>query len=249
MIPPSDVSKSACGARFNPPPAEAIPWILEFVHEINQPLASLLTAVNACQRSFKAGRFSSGEASRSLERIAFLGERVAGLVSRLREHALGSAPRLVGVDLHTVLQDALRTLAERIRTERVKVEIHFGEDIPLVRGEEVRLGEVALNLLRNALDAMQTTKANQRRLTLTTRREGNQVEALIGDTGPGISMDLIERLFEPMPSAKSGGMGIGLAISREILNRLGGSLSAQSLPERGSMFCFSVPIWKKEKTA
>ena len=124
----------------------------------------------------------------------------------------------------------------------MKVEVSAAPDLPDVRGDRVHLQQVLLNLIINAMDALRESKVGERRITITAASTADgKVIVSVSDSGPGIAEDNLGKLFEPFFTTKSTGMGVGLAISQNLIEAHHGKLRAENLPEGGAVFHFTVP--------
>jgi signal transduction histidine kinase len=125
----------------------------------------------------------------------------------------------------------------------VSIEKEFDPSLPAIWGDRIQLQQVILNLVLNAAEAMRETASDPRRLNVvTSKKDDLYAEVSIRDTGPGIDKTVADRLFEPFYTTKSGGMGMGLAISRDIVKSLRGEIRAVNNPDRGAAFTFTVPF-------
>ena len=196
-------------------------------HEINQPL-SAMTAYAANARGFLE-RGDLAQAGDNLERILKLAGRIGTITGELRGFARKSTGAISVVNLSDVIDGALLLLRDRIRSSRATIQTE-----PLdhaVIGEAVRLEQVLVNLIQNALDAGQAGVA----ISLSVESDDRFVSLTVADNGPGLSDTARQSLFQPFSSTKREGLGLGLVISRDIMNGLGGELVALA-PEQGAAF-------------
>lgn len=199
-------------------------------HEINQPLAAIRAfADNAGQ--FLA-RGNSGAAERSLGTIAGLTERIAAITAGLRGFARKATGETEPLAIRAAIDGALLLLGHRLRHQGVDVSVEIAGE-PRVRAERVRLEQVLVNLIQNAIEALQGRP--DPRIRIAGAAEGGQVRVTVADNGPGLAPEIRRSLFMPFTTTKSSGLGLGLVISREILADLGGSLEAPE-QEAGAVF-------------
>ena len=207
-------------------------------HEINQPLTAMQMQLGSLRLLLDSGR--QADVHEGLRRIDGLLQRMAGLTGHLKTFARKSPAGLSErLRLGDVLEQALQLLAPRLRSEQV--ELHCETDSnAMVLGDAIRLEQVLLNLLNNALDAM--AGAEQRLLSVSIQRQGEQCLLRIGDTGGGIAAENLTRVFEPFFTTKpvGQGLGLGLAVSYGIVRELGGSLEVAN-GERGALFTLRLP--------
>ncbi|QTF94329.1 ATP-binding protein [Halomonas sp. BM-2019] len=208
-------------------------------HELNQPLAAIRAyAENA--RTFLE-RQRADEANHNLEQIVELTGRMAEISAQLRQFSRKSGELLTSVSVARCFDYALRLFQARLRDGGVEVERHWPAEAVWVRADLVRLEQVLVNLVGNALQAMGETP--KPRLTLSIEQAGNQVILGVADNGPGIPESHLGRIFEPFFTTKSPGkgLGLGLSISSRIIDDLGGRLEATNHPEGGALFRIHLP--------
>lgn len=216
-----------------------------FAHELNQPLASLLAAAQACIR---LGRERSGDRmlQTALEDLVVQAERAGELVRRLRDFAKGARTARAPVDVHATLENVLAGCRDTLRRHRIALDTNWAEAAPLVQADATLLGQAFSNLVRNAIEAMQATPAGQRRLTVVTRLNGAELEIEIMDRGGGISVEGVADLFEPFVSTKPHGTGLGLALTRAIIQAHGGRVWWKNHHGKGASFFVSLPLTPQE---
>ncbi|KAA0591926.1 two-component system C4-dicarboxylate transport sensor histidine kinase DctB [Azospirillum lipoferum] len=207
-------------------------------HEINQPLAAIRTFVASTR--LLAERGETAMVRDNLAMISDLAERMALLSGHLKEFARKGPARVEAVPVARAMDRALALLASRLREEEVQVDRSIPPDAR-VRGDAVRLEQVFVNLLRNAVDAMEG--GEERRLTLTAGRNGEGWEIRIRDTGTGIAEAHQFQLFDPFFTTKEvgQGLGLGLSLSYGIVRDFGGTLRAENNPDGGACFVVQLP--------
>ena len=200
-------------------------------HEINQPVAAIRAfAENAA--TF-LDRSAPDKASANLKQIVSLTERIGTITSELRAFARRKTPAEGSVALGSVLDGTLLLLGERARgVVTVKVAKALRQET--VRGDRIRLEQILINLLQNALDAVQWVR--DPKVVVEGRREGDTVRISVTDNGPGVDAEIADTLFSPFTSAKTGGLGLGLAIARDIAREFGGDISHTPGPGGGAVF-------------
>jgi signal transduction histidine kinase len=145
------------------------------------------------------------------------------------------------VDVNALILDACALAHDRLHSAHVLLRIHLTEDLPFVRGDRVGLQQVLWNLITNAIDSMRDSPHTSRALTLTSTVQAGAVQVAIHDTGPGVSEADVHRVFEPFFTTKPDGMGMGLSISRTIVEAHGGRLWVGQNGSPGAVFRFSLP--------
>ena len=209
-------------------------------HELNQPLAAILSNAHAAQRLLARGTASPAELADILRDIVADDERAAAVIRRLRTLLKKGEPDPRPLDIRDVVGDVLALMAGDLTARGVSVDADL-EPSP-VCGDPVQLQQVMINLLLNAADAMTTTDATARRLTVRSARvPGGLVRVCVADTGPGLPTGGGEKLFEPYHTTKPDGLGLGLSLSRSIVIAHGGRLWAEAAPGGGAAFCFTLP--------
>lgn len=203
-------------------------------HELNQPLAALRTLSDNATVLLQRGRVEDAHAN--LAHIAQLVERMSKIISQLKSFARKSPAELQPVALQRVIDDALFLMELRIRTERVDVRLDLPDEGAAAICDAIRLQQVLVNLIANALDAMKDT--HLKRLGIRVRQSGNTVTLCVSDTGCGIPPAIRGRLFEPFFTTKpqGAGLGLGLAISAGIVKEFGGSVRSRKNHPRGTEF-------------
>ena len=223
-------------------------------HELNNPLTHLVLAVTRLRQLFDgAGRQNAGvllaEAQSKLEHIADDLDRMTVIARELRLFASPQPTSREPVDLRDVLERAVRTVAETDPAHGVRIERRIAEEVGPADADPSRLVQVFVNLVRNALESLRECEPDREAtLTLSLRAVGDdRIAAEVADNGPGIAPDLSERIFEPFFTTKSygTGAGLGLAISRSLVQAVGGSLDVTSQLGRGTSFTVTLPRWRR----
>ena len=218
-------------------------------HEVNQPIAAAATNAQAALRWLHARPPDLEEVRQALARIVKDAMRAGDVVGRIRELIKKAPPRKDSVDIN----EAIREVIELTRSEAVKtgvsVRTELADSLPLIEGDRVQLEQVVLNLVVNAVQAMGTVADGVRDLLITTAQtEPNGVLVAVKDSGPGLAPDSVERIFDPFYSTKSGGLGMGLSISRSIVEAHEGHLWVTANEAPGAAFYFTVPTRSRGAT-
>jgi PAS domain S-box-containing protein len=211
-------------------------------HEINQPLSGIITNASTCLRMLNGEPPNIDGARETVRRTLRDGNRASDVITRLR--ALFSKREFTPepLDLNDATREVMALSLSDLQRNRVVLRSELAEDLPQVIGDRVQLQQVTLNLLRNASDAMVSIEDRPRELLIRTRREGDdRVRLSVQDAGAGVNPQDMERLFEAFYTTKSGGMGIGLSVSRSIIERHHGRLWADPNDGPGVTFSFSIP--------
>ncbi len=220
-------------------------------HEINQPLAGIITNASTCLRMLAADPPNIEGALETARRTIRDGNRASDVIARLRALFRKQGPVVESVDLNEAVREVIALLQGELERSAVVVRADLADDLPPVVGDRVQLQQVILNLLRNASDAMDGIEDRPRLLAISTGPDGHgSVRLSVRDAGAGIAPDTVGRLFEPFYTTKSDGMGIGLAVSRSIIDSHHGRLwAALNEDGPGATFAFTVPCGPWEAVA
>jgi PAS domain S-box-containing protein len=208
-------------------------------HEVNQPLAAVVANAHASQRWLDTDPPNFERARAAVDRVVRDANGAADVVGRIRALFRQSRAGRVATRLDGIVAEARALLAEEASQRRVRIETWFDPRLPPVPMDRVQIQQVLINLMRNGIEAMAPT-SGERVLTLAIRRIVGAVEIEVTDTGPGIAQP--ERMFEPFFTTKQHGMGMGLAISRSIVESHGGRLWAGTNELQGGRLCFTLPV-------
>ncbi|MCP1335422.1 sensor histidine kinase [Futiania mangrovi] len=213
-------------------------------HELNQPLTAILSYLPPVLR-----RLDEGGADRkllaALEEIRAEARRAADILGRLRGFVRRQEVRRASVRLCQAVREAVNFANHQAEQAGVRIAIDFEEGMAPVMADEVELQQVLLNLVWNAIEAMEAGGAPRREILILTQSAGaDTAEVLVRDTGPGLPPEVLGRLFEPFFTTKPNGMGMGLAICRSIMEAHGGRLTATSNWEGGATFRLTLPFAK-----
>jgi PAS domain S-box-containing protein len=209
-------------------------------HEIRQPIAAALTNARTCLRWLDREVPDLAEARAAASRAADDSNRVAEIVSRVRSLFQRATPRREPTDLNLVVQEIVSVLRVEANRHAVTVRSVLGPALPPVLADRVQLQQVLLNLIVNAIDAMKGAPP-PRALTIATRAGEGGCVVSVSDTGPGLPTDQPDRIFDAFFTTKPDGTGMGLAISRSIVESHGGKLWAEPGSDRGATFHFTIP--------
>ncbi|MDH3355688.1 MAG: ATP-binding protein, partial [Chromatiales bacterium] len=215
-------------------------------HEINQPLTAIATNAHACIRMLDSGQDQSDKVSDIIERIGEQAERAGEIIRQLRRFVRKEEPEMLQVNLNAIIEESTLLLVPEAKKSNVKIELNLDKTLSNVPLQTIQIQQVILNLAYNAIEAMSETEYHSRTLTIATAMAGNNaVTVTVADTGPGISTEIGERLFNPFITTKSKGMGLGLSISKGIIDMHMGSIFLDSNSGQGSTFRFTLPLKPK----
>jgi two-component system sensor kinase FixL len=211
-------------------------------HELNQPLCAILNYSSGCLRLTRKEQFALETLRASIEQIAAQAHRAADIIKHIRGLTGSREPQRTPVNLEAILREAVRMLQDEASQHRVAMVVKVAHNLPAIRGDTVEIEQVVLNLMRNALEAMSEARVTDRTLTITgAPTEGRLVEVAVADTGRGVAPELAEKIFESFFTTKREGLGIGLALSRRIVEAHGGRLWVESDGRTGATFRFTLP--------
>jgi C4-dicarboxylate-specific signal transduction histidine kinase len=212
-------------------------------HEINQPLGALVTNADASLRWLDHEPPNLEEARAAVRRVVEEGHRASQIVVRIRALVKRLPPSRTLVDLNGLIGEIVALCRHETDLKRVVVILDLTNPLPVVLGDKVQLQQVLLNLVMNAIEAMESVVDRPRVLTLSSRMEGeHDLRIAAADTGIGFDEAVGDRMFSPFYTTKTGGMGMGLSISRSIVEAHGGRLQATRRQPHGSVFEFFLPV-------
>jgi len=210
-------------------------------HEVNQPLAAIATNGNACLRWLGGATPNLDEARQAVQRIIKDSYRASEVIARVRALVKKTPLRNDLVDLNEVIIEVLALAQREARRKRVSLTRQLKDDLPRVRGDRVQLQQVILNLIINGLEAIAKNKDETRELSVSSDVNGeNEVIVAVKDSGEGLDTAHLERVFDAFYTTKPEGMGMGLAISRTIIESHGGRLWATPNSPKGAVFQFTL---------
>jgi PAS domain S-box-containing protein len=212
-------------------------------HELNQPLTAISNYAQGCANRLQAQQIEGTELVRVLDLIRDAALRAGAIVDRLRNFFRRKGPQQVELELPRLIQNQLDLMEPEIRRSRIQVELDIADDLPRVLADEFQIEQVIVNFIRNSLEAMADTPVNERRLVIRAfENSSRQIEVAVIDQGHGLSPEAAARSFEPFFSTKPLGLGMGLAISRSLVQGHGGRLWLDETPGRGACFRFTLPM-------
>lgn len=210
-------------------------------HELNQPLAAVVNFTRGCERRLRLSGTTDTEMLHALEQASAQALRAGEIIRRVRDFIRKEEPSLARVDLNDLVRNVARLAEPDGRQQGIRIHLALAPSIPKVYVDSIQIEQVILNLMRNGFDAMNDHALAEKTLSIhTTAPGGTQVDVAISDTGTGLTADLLDRIFEPFFSTKQTGLGLGLSISRSIIEAHGGRLSVEPNTAGGSTFRFSL---------
>ena len=211
-------------------------------HEVNQPLSGIITNAGTCVRMLDANPPNLEGARETARRIIRDGNRASDVITRLRALFSNDELTLEVLDLNEITREVVALSVSELQRQRVTIRSEFAKDLPAITGDRIQLQQVILNLVRNASEAMAEVQGRPRLVVIQTMRDGaDRVRVSVRDAGVGVDPDSVNRLLDAFYTTKSDGMGIGLSVSRSIVERHDGRLWAEPNDGPGATFSFSIP--------
>ena len=217
-------------------------------HELNQPLAAIVNYAQGGIHRLRAGEMNRDELLAALEHIAAQGHQSGEIIRRLRSFLRRGNPQRKYTDVNRIVHEAVELADLEARQKEVTLRLDLSDDLPPVLADMVQIEQVVLNLLHNAIEAIDDARSPKREVTVRTNVTPNgRVEVTVCDTGPGLPAESADRLFEAFFTTKPDGMGMGLSISRSIVEAHGDQLQAMINPDGGAAFRFALSV-KDQRT-
>jgi C4-dicarboxylate-specific signal transduction histidine kinase len=215
--------------------------VATIAHEVNQPLTAVVTNGNFCLRRLEGASPNLDEFRAAVTEIVSDGARASAIISRIRGLLRKGAFRRRELDINRVIQDVSILLRNELNRNGVSFRTDLKADLPHVPGDPVQLQQVLINLVVNATEAMRHAADRTRELLIRSAKTPEGVLVQVQDSGPGIKPEAAERIFEPFFTTKAEGIGLGLSISRSLIESHGGHLSVAPA-SRGALVQFTLPV-------
>jgi PAS domain S-box-containing protein len=212
-------------------------------HELNQPLSNIATWAEVASRNLRLNTEEGRKASeKALARIAKQVERAGDTVRRMRDFIKNTTPSKSTQDVRKIVKEVSSLMARDLEQAGVVFTVAIDRGIPILLADRIQVQQVLVNLVRNAIEAMQDTEPSERRVALTVEFRDDVQEISVRDNGCGFPEDATQDLFEPFFTSKPDGMGLGLSISRTIVEAHGGHIWAVRNADQGATFSFTLPV-------
>jgi PAS domain S-box-containing protein len=216
--------------------------VASIAHEVNQPLGAIVTNGHACVRLLSR---KVPDLEKSLEVIGRMisdGMRASEVIKRIRDLLHKSPPEKAPLNINETIQEVIALVSSDVLRSKVELQTELGAELPPIVGDRIQLQQVILNLILNAKEAMSATQINPRELLVTSRKgKSGEVVVAVRDSGKGLDPESLTRIFAPFFTTKPDGMGMGLAISRSIIEAHGGQLWATPNDDKGATIQFTLP--------
>ena len=210
-------------------------------HEISQPITGAITNVNICLRRLDNDKPDLDEVHAAVARIGRDAQRAAEILNRIRSQFEKGSVNQETVDIGEIVRDTLALLRSEAMRHNISIRTELVADLPQIVGDRVQLQQVAMNLIVNSIEAMKDVDGSRELVIKSQRTENGQVLVSVSDTGIGLPLQLAEQIFDPFFTTKPHGTGMGLRISRTIIESHGGRLWAVGSSGRGATFHLSLP--------
>jgi C4-dicarboxylate-specific signal transduction histidine kinase len=211
-------------------------------HEVNQPLAAIVANADACVAWLSRQDPNLVEARAAAERTTLGATRAAEVIVRIRSLINKAAPEKTPVRINEIIEETVALIESQASRNNVSIALELMPNLPVVLGDSIQMQQVIMNLLLNGIEATTGITERPRRLVIRSRTEAaSQIRVSVQDSGIGVSEEVMVRLFEPFFTTRSKGIGMGLPISRSIVEAHGGRLWAESNGAGGSIFQFTLP--------
>jgi C4-dicarboxylate-specific signal transduction histidine kinase len=217
-------------------------------HEVKQPIAAVVTTADAALRWLDAQPPELGEVRQALGGIIKDGNRASDVIGRIRGLITKVPPRHDPLDVNQAIVDATTLTRSELFNHRIALQIQLAQGLPVVQGDRIQLQQVLLNLIINAIEAMSAVNEGPRELLISSASNAaDSVLVAVQDSGPGLTPESSDRLFQAFHTSKPDGMGMGLSICRSIVEAHGGRVWAAASTPRGAIFQFTLPA-RREST-
>lgn len=211
-------------------------------HEVSQPITAIAANGNAALRWLSATPADQDEARRAIERIVMDAGRAGDVIGRVRGLVARSAPSRDRIDLIEAITDVLELVRSEIRKSQILLRTELASDLPLLTGDRVQVQQVILNLIMNAIEALTEVDAETRELLVSAAADESKITVSVRDSGIGVPLATLDTIFDAFYTTKPNGMGMGLAISRSIIEAHGGTVYAAPNFPHGTVFGFTLPL-------
>jgi PAS domain S-box-containing protein len=210
-------------------------------HELSQPISGAMTNANTCLRKLGHDEPNLDEVRTAVTRIARDAQRASDVIGRIRSQFEKAALNREGLDLNEIIRETTALLRAEAARYHISVRTELAADLPQIVGDRVQLQQVAMNLIVNSIEAMRDVDGIREMLIKSQRAENDRILVSVSDTGAGFPPQMAEQIFDPFFTTKPHGTGMGLRISRSIIESHGGRLRAVGTPESGATFEFNLP--------
>jgi two-component system sensor kinase FixL len=221
-------------------------FVSSLAHEISQPLTSILSYAQATQRILSNPTKSGADRDIRLHEMQGYiindDQRASEVIRRLRSLLKKTVPEMTPVDINALINETILLITTDLNVRNSSLKTELESNLPLVHGDRIQLQQVFLNLISNSFDAMVDNQGSCEMLIRTSRKDPETIMVSVKDSGCGILTQNLPKLFEHFFTSKTDGLGMGLSISRSIIEAHGGHLDVENNPDRGATFYFTIPV-------
>jgi C4-dicarboxylate-specific signal transduction histidine kinase len=216
-----------------------------FAHKLNQPLCAIVTHAEGAVRMMKSGGWDSNEILEAIEEAETQAERAGKIIHRIANLVRKKKPNCSGVSIGEIIRETINLIEYEARLKGITIQwVEPSENFPMLEVDRIQIQQVLVNLLHNSFEAMKNVDQSKRQIIIEVSiDENDMVQVVVSDTGCGLSAESTDRIFEPFFTINSQGLGIGLSISRSIIEAHGGQIWAERNPAGGATFRFTLPLY------
>lgn len=212
-------------------------------HEISQPLAAIVNYTQGCVRYLQADRHDATQIVEIMKKAVIQAERAGEVIHRLKNFFCKGQLLKTTCKINSLIRETVSLIRSDLNASKTKIDFELAKEIPLISADRIQLQQVLLNLIQNAIDALQENEAKKRRIHIQTKTlDINTIEITVKDTGPGFAKDMAHKVFEPFFTTKAHGRGMGLAICRSIIEAHGGQFTINPNTHNNSWIRFNLPV-------
>jgi C4-dicarboxylate-specific signal transduction histidine kinase len=214
-------------------------------HELNQPLCAIVTHTEGALRMMKSGDWDSNELLEAMEEARTQAERAGKIIRRIANLVRKKEPHHSSVNIGEIIGETINLIEYEALLKGITIQwIEPSEKSPMLKVDRIQIQQVLVNLLHNSFEAMKNVDQSKRQISIeiSSIDENDMVQVVVSDTGCGLSAESADRIFEPFFTTNSRGLGIGLSISRSIIEAHGGRIWTESNPAGGATFRFTLPM-------
>jgi two-component system sensor histidine kinase TtrS len=209
---------------------------------LNQPLSAIANYAKGCTRRLQADGAQSDELIEAMNSIAAEAMRASEIIRSLKRYVKKCKPQRELVDLNSIVKHAAQLVVGEAHRHDVALDLCCGDSLPEISADPIQLEQVVVNLLANGIDALEDSSASKQLTVHTRQSDGGGIEVTVADNGCGFPAELKHKIFEPFFTTKPHGLGMGLAISRSMIEAHGGRLHARRNEHGGATFVFTLPL-------
>lgn len=214
-------------------------------HEINQPLAAIVNYTQGCVRYLQTDQHDPAQIVEIMKKAVIQAERAGEVIHRLKNFFCKGQILKTSCKINSLIRETVSLIRSDLNAAKTKIDFELGKEMPLISADKIQIQQVLLNLIQNAIDALQENEPKKRRIHIQSKTlDMNSIEITVKDTGPGFSKDMMHKVFEPFFTTKAHGRGVGLAICRSIIEAHGGQfmINPNTHGSNNSWIRFNLPV-------